>query len=602
MMRNYRSRLAVLWSDIRWAYHQAALASPGLLRLYWINTLVSTVYPAGIALSVRGLVNAVSAGLDSGQLDSTATVAWLLLGFLMTLGSALSFSLNGYLGRRFQLELRPLLAEQILQQQSLASYAQFEQQSYRDSLARAQDAPEIAVEQLCSFTLELLAKSVQVLSLVIILMVIEPLLFALLLPLGIPYMLFQWRMSRRQFDEVDTLVRSKRRMAYFRGLLSNLEQFGEIKVLNLGAELRRRYSAIMTEFRTLMLRSQNVEFAGKSLFSVLSIGAVYIALGFAAFHIVEGELTIGDLAIFGSAAGQLRSLVEQGVKLIASSRWQLLHVRRVREFLALPTESHAMLHASAPISSGAIEFRDVNFRYPNAAQLTIVGMNLTIAAGEMVALVGRNGAGKSTVAKLLAGFYRPESGDILIGGVSTSQWDEVAHGAVVSMIPQHFGRYAVSARDNIAFGDWQRLQHDSVAVESIARAAGLDEMIRSMPEGYDTLLGREFGAHQLSGGQWQQLAIARMMARDAPVLVLDEPTANLDVEAEFELFQSLKRLASGRTALLISHRFSSVSMADRILVIDGGRIIESGTHQQLLAESGHYAGLYRLSNRQFGSA
>ena len=602
MRRNFRSRLSALWSDIRWSYRQAALASPALLRLYWVNTLVSTVYPAGIALSVRGLVNAVNTGLDTGQLDSTVTLAWLLLGFAMTLGSALGFSFNTYLGRRFQLELRPVLAEQVLQQQSQASYAQFEQQSYRDSLARAQDAPEIAVEQLCSFTLELIAKSVQVLSLVIILMVIEPLLFALLLPLGIPYMLFQWRMSRRQFDEVDTLVRSKRRMTYFRGLLSNLEQFGEIKVLNLGPELRRRYASIMTEFRALMLRSQNVEFAGKSIFSVLSIGAVYVALGFAAFHIVEGALTIGDLAIFGSAAGQLRSLVEQGVKLIASSRWQLLHVRRLREFLALPVEMSTRGKGPAVLATGDIEFRDVSFRYPGAAQPALVGMTLKIAAGETVALVGRNGAGKSTVAKLLAGFYRPESGDILIGGVSTAQWDQATHGAAVSMIPQHFGRYAVSARDNIAFGDWQRLQHDSAAVQAIARAAGVHEMICAMPQGYDTLLGREFGAHQLSGGQWQQLAIARMMARDAPVLVLDEPTANLDVEAEFQLFQSLKRLASGRTALLISHRFSSVSMADRILVIDGGRIIESGTHQQLLAESGHYASLYKLANRQFGEA
>jgi ATP-binding cassette subfamily B protein len=600
MTATYRARLAALWSDIRWSYRQAALASPRLLRLYWVNMLVSTVYPVCIALSVRGLVNAVSAGLASGQLDRTVTLAWLVLGFAMTLGSALSFSLNGYLGRRIQLELRPLLAEQVLQQQGLASYAQFEQQSWRDSLARAQDAPEVAVEQLCSFTLELLAKSVQVLSLVVILMVIEPLLFALLLPLGIPYLIFQWRMSRRQFEEVDALVRSKRRMAYFRGLLSSLEQFGEIKVLRLGPELRLRYARIMGEFRALMLRSQNLEFAGKALFTVLSIGAVYVALGFAALHIVEGQLTIGDLAIFGSAAGQLRSLVEQGVKLVASSRWQLLHVRRLREFLALPVKAPSAAPVIAPVSSSDIEFRNISFRYPDAAHDAIAGMSLRIGAGEMVALVGRNGAGKSTIAKLLAGFYRPASGDIFIGGVSTRDWDEAAHGAVVSMIPQHFGRYEVSARDNIAFGNWSRLQGDSAAVEAIARAAGVDGLIRAMPEGYDTVLGREFGAHQLSGGQWQQLAIARMMARDAPVLVLDEPTANLDVEAEFELFQGLKRLASGRTALLISHRFSSVSMADRILVIDQGRIIEEGTHSQLMAQSGHYASLYRLANRHLG--
>jgi ATP-binding cassette subfamily B protein len=598
MTDSLHTRFARLWSDILWSYRQVAIASPALYRLYWINMLVSTVYPAGIALSVRGLVNAVSAGLDTGALDARVTLLWLALGFAMTLGAALSYSVSSYLGRRFQLELRPLLSEQILRQQGAASYAQFEQQAYRDSLARAQDAPEVAVEQLCSFTLELLAKSVQVLSLVAILLVIEPLLFALLLPLGIPYLVFQWRMSRRQFDEVDSLVRSRRKMAYYRGLLSSLEPFGEIKVLGLGPELRRRYNGIMAEFRALMLRSQNLEFAGKTLFSLLSIGAVYVAMGFAAFAIVDGNLTIGDLAIFGSAAGQLRSLVEQGVKLIASSRWQVLHVRRVREFLALPVEPHPPANDAAPGLCGDITFRAVSFGYPGAPARVISDMDLHIAAGEVVALVGRNGAGKSTVAKLLAGFYRPDSGDIIIGGVDTRQWHQESFGRVVSMIPQHFGRYAVSAADNIAFGDWQRLQGDREAVEAIGRRAGVDAMIRALPEGYDTVLGRDFGDHQLSGGQWQQLAIARMMARDAPVLVLDEPTANLDVEAEFELFQSLKRLASGRTTLLISHRFSSVSMADRILVIDGGRIIESGTHAQLLAAEGHYASLYRLA-RQF---
>ncbi len=593
--------MARLWADIRWSYRQVAVASPGLFRLYWINTLVSTVFPAGIALSVRGLVNAVSAGLEAGQLDSTVTMLWLSLGFTMTLGAALSFSINSYLGRRFQLELRPLLSEQILQQQSLASYAQFEQQSYRDSLARAQDAPEVAVEQLSAFTLELVAKFVQGLSLVAILVVIEPLLFALLLPLGIPYLVFQWRMSRRQFDEVDKLVRSQRRMGYYRGLLSSLEPFGEIKVLGLGPELRRRYIAIMAEFRALMLRSHNLEFAGKTLFSLLSIGAVYAALGLAAFHIVNGRLTIGDLAIFGSAAGQLRSLVEHGVKLVASSRWQLLHVRRLREFLAIEVAPQRSARDAPAVLAGDIEFRAVSFGYPGAPERVIRGMNLKIAAGEMVALVGRNGAGKSTVAKLLAGFYQPDSGAIFIGGINSQTWDEDAHGKVVSMVPQHFGRYAVSAGDNIAFGDWQRLQGDRAEVEAIARRAGVDEMIRAMPAGFDTVLGRDFSDFQLSGGQWQQLAIARMMARNAPVLVLDEPTANLDVEAEYALFQSLKRLATGRTALLISHRFSSVSMADRILVIDQGQIIESGTHQQLMAAGGHYASLYRLATRQFAA-
>jgi ATP-binding cassette subfamily B protein len=186
---------------------------------------------------------------------------------------------------------------------------------------------------------------------------------------------------------------------------------------------------------------------------------------------------------------------------------------------------------------------------------------------------------------------------VLIDGQDLAGLDPTWLRRRVGCVFQQFGRYQASAFDNIAFGDWQRLRDDPAAVEAIARTGDVHKLIRSMPQGYSTTLGRQFGLHQLSGGQWQQLAIARLIARDAPILILDEPTANLDVTAEAELFQRFRSLAVGRTTLLISHRFSTVAMADRILVLDNGQVVEEGSHRELMVRGGRYATMFELAQR-----
>jgi len=592
-------QLRALWPDTRWAFSKAREACPRLFTLFWVNMATSMFYPAGIALSVRGLVNTVSAGLDSGALEATTIYLWLALGLVMTLGTALSNAANRYFAQRFQLELRLRLSEDIMRKNFSVPFAEFEQQDYRDSLARANQSPEMHVTQLYVTCMELLSKSTQIFSLCIILLAIEPLLFLLLVPVGIPYLYFQWRMSRRYFEEMDSRVRQERWLDYFRGLSSDVNQGAEIRLLGIGPELIRRAGDIMVSFRALITRTQNLEMLGVTLFSLLSVCAVYVALGKAAFTIVQGRLSIGDLAIYGSAAAQMRTLVDQCAQLLGRARLQHMHVQRLRQFLEADYEVTSHGSRPLPTLTGDIRFDKVSFTYPGGDTAVLNELSFHIAAGETVALVGRNGAGKSTVAKLLAGFYQPNSGQINIDSCDISQYDPQTYARAVSLVPQHFGRYAATAADNIAFGHWENLRNRGEEIEAIARTAGVDEMIRKLPEGYDTILGRELGDINLSGGQWQHLAIARVMARGAPVLIMDEPTASLDVEAEYELFQRLTELAQGTTTLLISHRFSTVRMADKILVMDGGRIVEAGSHRELLAESGQYASMYRRARESF---
>jgi len=589
--------------QIRWAHGVCRTTSPTLYVAFWLNTIISTAFPAGAALAVRGLVNAVNAGLsDPATFDPKSVTLWLLVGFATTVGTVVTGSALRYLERRFEIELDYRLRLDILRHNATMAYARFEDPQFHDALRRAQDNPEYHVSRCLASTLDLGGKSVQGLSLMAILFVIEPTLFLLLAPVGIPYLVFQWRMSRREFDEIDARVEKRRWIAYHSGVLSGEEHAAEVKLLGLAPLFVERCRTLLAEFRDLRAKYLRTEFGGNVLFALFSVVAVYLAMGRAAFAIVDGRLTIGDLAIYGSAAAQLRSLVDAGAYLIAKLRWDVLHVGSLRAFLALAPEPQRSGRALSTPLAGGVAFRDVTFTYPGATKPTLKNLSFAIEPGEVVALVGDNGAGKTTIAKLITRLHDPTGGAVLFDGIDARDFDAGHLRRQVTCLAQNFGRYAATAADNIAFGDWERLAGDAAAVESVARTAGVHELVSGLPRGYDTMLGRAFGQFDPSGGQWQQLAIARAVARGARILVLDEPTANLDVETEYRLFLRYRALAEGRTILLISHRFSTVRMADRIIVLEAGQIAESGTHDALLARNGRYAALYELHRRHLDAS
>ena len=311
---------------------------------------------------------------------------------------------------------------------------------------------------------------------------------------------------------------------------------------------------------------------------------------------LTGTLSIGDLTFLSGSFLRLRGLLEGVLSGFSGMAAQALRLDDLFDYFNETPEIASRPDALAvpvPIRQG-FTFEDVGFRYPNAERWAVRHLSFTLHAGETLALVGENGAGKTTLVKLLARLYDPDEGRILLDGRDLRDYDLDQLRAAMGVIFQDFVRYSMSAGDNIAVGRIGA-REDQARVEAAAHQSGADEVIERLPAGYDQMVGKRFARGvDLSGGEWQKLAIARAYMRDAQVLILDEPTAALDARSEFEVFQRFKELSDGKTAVLISHRFSSVRMADRILVLERGQVEAAGTHEELLAQEGRYRDLFEL--------
>lgn len=428
------------------------------------------------------------------------------------------------------------------------------------------------------------------------LVVYAPWLIVLLVLALVPAFLGEAHFNAQSYSLDYARTPERRELDYVRQIGASVETAKEVKIFGLNSFLIGRYRALSEAFygahRKLAMRR-----AGwGGLLTAIGTAGYYLAYAYIAWSTLRGRFTIGDLTFLSASFRRLRTLLEGLLSGFSQVAGQALYLDDLFSFFEIEPEITSPPDARpfpVPLREG-FTFEDVGFRYPGAERWAVRHLSFTLHAGEVLALVGENGAGKTTLVKLLARLYDPDEGRILVDGHDLKGYDLEDVRANIGVIFQDFVRYHMTAAENIAVGRIEA-RADRARIVEAARRSLADEVIEGLPKGYDQVIGKRFRTGiDLSGGEWQKIAIARAYMRGAQVLILDEPTAALDARAEFEVFQRFKELSEGKTAVLISHRFSSVRMADRILVLGEGEVEAMGTHEELLAGRGRYAELFEL--------
>ncbi len=434
------------------------------------------------------------------------------------------------------------------------------------------------------------------LSLLSAVIVFSPWLLVLLIAATVPVFLGETRFALLNYSILFRQTPEKRELDYLRYLGASNVSAKEIKMFGLGDYLAERSRKLFERFY-----EENKQVAVQRaihgiLINLLPTGAYYAAYAYIILRALAGALSVGDLTLMVGAFSRARSIMESLVSSLVGVSEQALFIKDLFEFFDTNPQIVSVpnaLPAPRPITDGFI-FENVSFAYAGSEQRVLSGVSFHFHPGERIALVGENGAGKTTLVKLLARLYDPTEGRILLDGVDLREYDVDDLRHEIGVIFQDYMRYDMLARENIGLGRVSHLE-DEVRVARSAEKSLAAPVITTLPEAYRQMLGRRFeGGVDLSTGQWQKIALARAYMRDAQILVLDEPTASLDARAEFQVYQRFADLTAGKMAVLISHRFSTVRMADRILVLDSGRIVEQGSHEELVALGERYAELFEL--------
>jgi len=583
-LRNIRPLLGMVWDT-----------SPALVSITTALRLVRALLPLAMLWVSKLILDSVVAWIKRGNGDSAGLwklvaleLGLAVLSDLLARANSLADSL---LGDRFTNRISVRLIEHATQ----LDLASFEDPVFYDKLERARRQTTGRIGLLAA-VLNVAQDTLSLISLSAGLIVFSPWLMVLLVAAVVPAFLGETHFTTLAYSVLYRWTPQRRLLDYLRMLGASSQSAKEVKIFGLGDHLAQRYSEVSDRIyednKKVAVKRASVGF----LLNLVSTSGYYGAYAVVLIRTLAGAISIGTFTFLTGAFSRSRMYIEKILQSFTDISDQALYLKDLFEFFEMEPSIRSLpgaLPAPRPIRSG-FEFRNVAFAYPGSSAMVVENINFRLEAQEKIALIGENGAGKTTLVKLLARLYDPTAGQILLDGVDLREYDVEDLRKEIGVIFQDYMRYELLAKENIGFGKIEDLA-DHARIELAAQKSMAFQVIGKLPNGYDQMIGRRFdGGVDLSGGEWQKFALARAYMRDAQLLILDEPTATLDARAEYEVFRRFAELTKGRMAVLISHRFSTVRMADRILVLQNGRIREQGTHQHLVALGGQYAELFEL--------
>lgn len=488
----------------------------------------------------------------------------------------------------------------IIRHAALLDLYQFEDATFYDKLerARSQTAGRTA---LMSMVLSQAQDFITVGFLAAGLIAFNPWLMLILVVAVIPSFVGETKFNQESYSLTRSWTPERRELDYLRYIGASNETAKEIKIFGLEGFIASRFKHISDKYFLANQKLALKRAAWGTLFSTLGTASYYAAYGVVIFQTVRGMITVGTLTFLAGAFGRLQGLLQGIVSRFSRIAETSLYLQDLFDFFELQPLSQSNAGARKvprPIRQG-FRFENVGFKYPDSENWALRGLTFDLPPGEKLALVGENGAGKTTLVKLLAQLYEPTEGRILLDGLDLREYDPEDLRREIGIIFQDYVRFMFTAAENIAVGNISE-KENRPQIESAAQKSLADSVVDALPQKYEQMLGKRFtGGVDLSGGQWQKVALARAYMRDAQLIILDEPTASLDARAEHEVFVRFAELMKGKAAVLISHRFSTVRMADRILFLEHGRLLELGSHEELLARGGKYAELFRLQAKGY---
>lgn len=558
--------------------------------------------PAVLVWIIRSLFDS-SLGVYEGRLPVAAMLVWIGLWALLTLTeTGIRMWSRTILLERLKQEMEDRLLEQLHHKARALRLEVFERADFHDVLRRAQEAATPG------FFLNLLGEiytiftgTLTAISVAIVVGLWSPILLIAILLVSLPPPIARMIQGKHTFFVRREQTERERLRAYLERILTQRESAKESRVFSLGSVLLKWWDHLYWRVADRLYRQRRRHYAVDGALSSVSLMGLTAGIGWSAWAVAEGTLSAGQFAAMMVALREVRNGVDLVVWRFGYLANRLLNIADLFIYLDLGPE-----HASKEGSVGAIEKTPINvnnlsFRYPQAENTAIDDISFTIHPGERVALVGANGSGKTTLAKILLGLFEPTRGEVRYGELASEQANRDELWNQSAAVFQDYTRFAFTIGENIGFGRTEKMeeQHE---IEQAARQGGADSIADNLPDRYGTLLTREFaGGTELSGGEWQRVAISRAFMRNAALVILDEPTASLDPKTEADVFRRFLSMSGGRTTLVVSHRLGSARFCDRILVLKKGRLIENGTHADLLAQEGEYARMWALQSQWYDS-